>query len=297
MPKLRLHIGMPKSGSTFLQQHIFPKVSMGSELNVHGEKKDSVKVVFDALKVKQEKGLNAGEIRILSNESLCGLWHRGVKFSGWECFRAFVSECKKMESGSVLLFVLRDLRSYSWAMYLDQLKKGKIKKGYGEFLSQFSYEDLSIEKRLTEMQDLNSIVLWHKDLIEEQEAALSVIANFSGASNFDFGDLGGMTSNLTPKKDISIFAHRYFCKISTYIERFEKCINEGSYRLVGKRYIPEHYIARKNRRDALTRKIENLPFGKALRREKAPDEWEAFFSSDMSKSKIILETLFQSRQI
>jgi len=293
---LFVHIGMPKSGSTFLQQYVFPSVSKRACLNINGEKQDSVRFVFDAFREQQEKERDENGVRILSNEALCGMWHHGIEFSGWECFKSLVSEGRKAEARAVFLFILRDLSSYSWAMYLDQLKKGKIKKGYGNFLSQFSYEDLSIERRLQEMQGLDLVVFFHKDLVEEQERSLSIVAKYLGVDRSEFGELKGVTSNLTPKKELSMLAHRIFCKTSVTVERVEKAINLASRRLLGRTLVREHYLATKNRRDTLIRKIDSSPFGNALRREKAPDEWEAFFLSDMEKSKFILKTNFESLQ-
>ena len=292
-----LHIGMPKSGSSFLQQSVFPKITEGAELNAHGEKLDSVKYVCDFLKEWPDEGCNKKNACILSNETLCGMWHHGIDFYGWESFKTLASECRKTDADIVVLFILRDLGTYSWSMYLDQLKKGKIKKDYGKFLSQFSYEDLSIERRLKEMQDINLVVFWHKDLIKEQKKALSVIGKYSGVGLSEFGELEGVTSNLTPKKEPSMLAHRLFCKTSVSIERLEKTINGVSRRLLGSPLVREHYLARKNRRDALVRKIDSLPFGKPLYREKAPDEWESFFLTDMEKTRLILNTMFQSHQL
>lgn len=291
-----LHIGMPKSGSSFLQQSVFPKITEGAELNIHREKSNSVKDVFNFLKDRPKNGATK-KTCILSNETLCGMWHHGIEFSGWEKFKTLSSECRNSNQRVVILFILRDLGSYSWSMYLDQLKKGKIKRGYGNFLSQFSYEDLSIERRLKELHSINSVIFWHKDLIEEQEAALSVIAEYSEASLSDLGDLEGVRSNLTPKTELSMLAHRLFCRTSLSVERIEQTINEFSRRLSGRPLMREHYLATKDRRDDLIRKIETSRFCKPLRPEKAPNHWESFFLSDMEKSKLLLNTMFQSHQL
>lgn len=298
LPSYRLfvHIGMPKSGSSFLQQYVFASISKESDLSVHGEKQDSIKIILDTLAEKKQSECNKNVVSIFSNEALCGMWHHGIEFSGWDCFKSFLSAADKSERHTIILFVLRDLGSYTWSMYLDQLKKGKIKKGYGDFLSQFKHEDLSIERRLREMADRNLVVLWHHDLLEKQEEVLSFMAKYLGVSASQFGELEGVKSNLTPKKNISLLAHRLFCKTSMAIERGEKTLNSISHRLLGRALVREHYLATKRRRDALTVKIESLPFGKSLQRENPPDEWELFFVSDMEKSMALLSSVFEFKQ-
>jgi len=110
MKEIYIHIGLVKTGSTWLQESLFPKL----ELTLVRTNKD----FLNMSKAKTGKFL-------ISNEGLGGNQHQPVEFRYY-----FAHGIKKLHPNAKIIIGIRDANSWLRSIYLQNVKTGHIELSY-----------------------------------------------------------------------------------------------------------------------------------------------------------------------
>lgn len=279
---------MPKAGSSYLQKYFFSKLNNNSQPNVHGESVDSYKKILSSI-LNKKKGNNL----IFSNEGIIGMMNPPINKPGYAFFKNFLTHCKKSSHSIKFIIILRPLDDCIFSIYLDQFKKGKINCSYLDFLKNKKKSEFSISKRIKLLNSFQTCFVSQDELLKKPNKTFLKILKFIQKKkkiNF-FSKIKNKKLNITPKSIVSLYIHRYFCRVSYYYELIEKQVNFFTNKYFSIELLPKVYLATKNRRDKLVIFLDyffsDYNFFK-IKKKKVSYDWIKFFEQE---NKLIFKLL------
>lgn len=113
-PKIVIHVGLGKSGSTFLQKAIFPRLK---GVEVYGANNQRLQIYSQ---FKEDK------INILTDENFLGC---ALKFKNLNATKSvLINRLSSMFPDAKIIIVLRDKDDWLWSLYKKYIRTGGIKK-------------------------------------------------------------------------------------------------------------------------------------------------------------------------
>ena len=164
---LLFHMGMNKTGSTFLQHAVFPQL-----LGISGYKKDSISAIQTEVALRQKK---RSEQRILSREGLAGKAEARDPGSTWSDFERTLELIRPIKSQVSVLVFFRPQFEYVTSCYWHLVKKNLFKGSFEGYLEHFNERDLSWADRVTYLKEFRSLIFFHSELRQDPEQVIAVI--------------------------------------------------------------------------------------------------------------------------
>lgn len=132
MSKIIIHIGYPKTGTTFLQEEVFPSIKDISFLKSHNPLKHTYRRNIDYKKV------------LISDEGLIGdLFQTYTKGTPFDDFKAKMGLMKELFHQPTILISFRNHSGFIWSLYKQYLNQGGTLKHFNDF---FNLNDTGIIK-------------------------------------------------------------------------------------------------------------------------------------------------------
>lgn len=182
MDDVVLHIGMPKTGTTYLQDCFFPKLE---GVNFVGK--------LDIL-----KKLESGKTNLISDESICGdPFIRGVL--DYRC--NILSRLKNAYPDARVIFCIRETCHLLRSMYYDYIKQGGVY-DYDTFLATVVDHDFFDVSRYMDMIHgvYQDIFVYHYDLfIKDKRRILQRMCDFIGCPMPELFEDVVVNSRWTPR--------------------------------------------------------------------------------------------------
>lgn len=263
---LVLHIGLHKTGTSFLQHQIFPYLCR------NGDRVEWSRPSVDEC-LRDMDGL-AG---LISQENLSGrINERAAAGASWQRFEDFVAAATRRKSQPKVVLVLRPHLDWLKSAYMDRLKRG-CRLSFQEYAAHFSDEDLSWCKRVSTLLDNfdDVLVLNYEGLRGDPESFVDDLLTFLGMSHergADRAQIFSARSNETPRSKFALFAARLA------YSRPAKKVLQLPYRFGLS--ATRHAI-----RDSLVARANNVRFPQAFTVDTTlPDEFLRFLEEDWTKT-------------
>lgn len=199
---LVLHIGLHKTGTSFLQHQLFPYLSR------NGDRVEWSRPSVDEC-LRNMDGLSC----LISQENLSGrINERAASGASWQRFEDFVDAAKRRKIQPKVVLVVRPHLDWLKSAYMDRLKRG-CRLSFKEYAAHFGDVDLSWCKRVSTLLDNfdDVLVLNYEVLRGDPEKFLNDLLTFLGMSHergANRAQLFGARSNETPRSRFSLFAAR-----------------------------------------------------------------------------------------
>jgi len=165
MGKIIVHVGYPKTGSTFLQKDVFPKIK-----NVNFLTNDLNN--FDFKNVKKDK------LNILSREGLFGLPHESDLKTGYQR----INEIKKNFPDAHIILIIREKKPWIKSLYKQYITGGGKYNFKKWFLNNFDLGFLDYEKNIKYLEKnfKQVLVLKFENLKKDPDKFVKDICDFIG---------------------------------------------------------------------------------------------------------------------
>jgi len=273
-----IHVGMPKSGSSFIQNSLLERNLYVSQ-NIHNEFvasfDDFLEIIYN---IKLDRNV------LISNESFCGMMNTPLNMSGKDFFNIFIEHCLKSPHEIRLIFILRNMNDFIYSYYLDFFKKNKTDKNFIQFTNSINLSDISISDRLEVASSIKCLYLDFEMLKKNPSDIKIKINNFTGL-NLQFKKNINRKVNESPQNYVSLYAHRFFCRISLKVELLYNRINLLFPTI--KLNVP--FLATKPRRDFLVKYTKFFNIGLFLiKRKKIDSNIQVFLDNENAKIKSVL---------
>lgn len=166
--RLIVHLGLHKTGSTFLQEQVWPVLFDGRWAWPR-----ALDVLADIHSFRQ--------YHLLSQENLSGVLLPSRPGESWRRFETFVDAALGLNPHPRLIMMVRPHLEWLWSAYLDRAKRG-YKGAFPDYVALFSQSDLSWAERVRVLRaEFDGVlVMSHGDLREHPAATLRRIAKFAG---------------------------------------------------------------------------------------------------------------------
>jgi hypothetical protein len=153
-----IHVGIPKTGTSWLQQNLFPK------LNVHliRKRKDFINIP------------NNGKI-LISTEALSGSYRFPVDFRNYLAYGM-----KTVYPNAKIIVGLREKNSWSKSMYNQCVKRGVFDESFEEWKNNLDPRILDFDgyiKKLNELFD-DVFVYWFEDFKKDKRKVVEDLCHF-----------------------------------------------------------------------------------------------------------------------
>lgn len=192
-----IHVGLPKTGSTWLQHSYFPKL----DLILIKYKKD--------FKIIPKKGKI-----LISNESLSGSPRSSVKFRYYLTYGL-----KKSYPNAKIILGLREKKSWLKSLYNQGVKRGIYNVSYKKWLNNFDLglcDFDSYVKLLTDQFD-DVFIYWFKDFRENKAGVLKDMCDFLGVDFQNFDDSIKNPSYYDLTEQIFLFFNKFCMSFRIFI--------------------------------------------------------------------------------
>jgi len=175
--RIIFHIGLPKTGTTFLQKNVFPYIKEITYFNCIEYWRAEDKMFLNPFFLQFNSGVN-----LISDERICGLGYLNHPYIS---MLDRIRTLKKVYPEAEIIFVTRDLEYLTVSLYKQY---GKYSYGVLNFNEWFDTElDLSmitgihdtIEYIVKNFKD--SLILDYGKLLENQDGFIQEITDFLGA--------------------------------------------------------------------------------------------------------------------
>jgi len=192
---LALHIGLPKTASTYLQKHVFPSFLKRHQY-AFGE---------EAKSILRSGCIPKHPIVLLSAEAWANsLWGNGYL----DNFHKFKSQTKNLKRDDIkILFFIRDHEEWLISAYLQLAKAALFRpRTFSKYLTKFDEADLSWSRRISDLQDYPVFVCRYEEFVRNPSIWTNKIAQFIGLEGYEYAPLIDAPSqiNLTPKTALSL---------------------------------------------------------------------------------------------
>jgi len=153
-----IHVGLPKTGTSWLQQNLFPK------LNVHlvRRRKDFINIP------------NNGKI-LISTESLSGSYSRSVDFRNFLAYGM-----KTVYPDAKIIVGLREKNSWLKSMYNQGVKRGVFEESFDKWNNNLDPRILDFDsyiKKLNELFD-DVFIYWFEDFKKDKKKVIEDMCRF-----------------------------------------------------------------------------------------------------------------------
>jgi hypothetical protein len=209
---LLVHIGLPKTASTYLQANLFPQLlaASGYPCTPYHKEHRAMAMLRRALTDPEQ----LCEQRILSNEHLAASIHPKQPGESWGNFQEFLTCAAPLTPQPRVLFMVREHQSWLWSSYLQRYKRRKVNEPFVRFVTRFSLADLSWAERIDQLRAHfeHVLVLDQQAFRTVQTATLQQIADFAElpltASQLEQIQATAGRSNPSPQTQLALQAHR-----------------------------------------------------------------------------------------
>ena len=258
-----IHIGLHKTGTTFLQKKVFPSLF----------KEDYFLCKKYAERAFRHKLFHPEKINFFSEEN----WSNSIREpqKGWDVFCDFVDQLSCLNNAEVkIILVLRKHIDWLWSAYLHELKMNRKKSiSFEEYARSYGEKGLSWSERIDYLSEFKVMVIDYKDLLDNPALSIQRVASFAGVDSLCPPLLYKSTrQNLTPRTEPTIVACQNF-------EKTYQLIN-NSVRHVTGRSLPTE-SARETLRDLVIFLVSKVtPNAKRIERPELPKELQDRFDED-----------------
>jgi hypothetical protein len=156
--QIYIHVGLPKTGTSWLQQNLFPRI------NVHliKKRKDFINIP------------NNGRI-LISNESLSGSYSQSVDFRNYLAYGM-----KTVYPNAKLIVGLREKNSWLKSMYNQGVKRGVFEESFEEWKNNLDPRILDFDNYVKKLNDLfnDVFIYWFEDFKKNKKKVIKDICNF-----------------------------------------------------------------------------------------------------------------------
>ncbi len=162
-----LHIGLHKTGTTFLQQEIFPKL-----------KGVNYKFYYDM----QDYKIKDGYINLISCENLSGSLLSSIKFGAFER-KALLYGMKALYPNARIIVGFRNKEKWLRSVYVQHIKQGRLYRSYNSFLETVPTEFVDFDSYECLIRELfDDVYVYHfEDLKKDVDSFVRGICDFIGA--------------------------------------------------------------------------------------------------------------------
>lgn len=168
--KIAVHIGLQKTGSTFLQHNVWPFFA-GYVDRYSYSRNDLLDLMGEKLRTQPSGPL------LLSHEDLSGTALPREPGQSWALFEEFCCIAEVFEPKPTIILIVRPHDEWLWSCYLHYRKAARFSGKYKDYVERFSDLDLSWSRRLERLAQFPLLAFTHKELRERCHDVLSV---FSG---------------------------------------------------------------------------------------------------------------------
>jgi hypothetical protein len=223
--KIVFHIGLHKTGSTFLQREIFPQIF----------REENYLYKKCAQKVLRQRFFSSNRINFLSEEN----WSNSIKKPqiGWSNFEEFIQQINTFKKAEIkIIIILRKHADWLWSAYLHELKMNRKRSiSLEDYAYSFGNKGLSWFNRISWLDNFETMTINYSDLLNDSLSVILKIANFSEVEiSEDVSFSQKLKCNLTPKTKPAMVASQSF-------EKVYKVINDPAKRIFGNNLISDSY--------------------------------------------------------
>ena len=169
------HIGLPKTGTTFLQQNVFPYLKDITFFNCVDYPWSDFPVYLNPFYIKYQPGKN-----LVSDERICGYGYIKLPYGS---MLGRIRTLKKNFPQSNILLVLREPNSLKRSLYKQYIKHSYGTLNYQDWIQQELDQSIFDYESLTSYIQLNfprSLILSFDDLKKNQDVFIQCICDFLG---------------------------------------------------------------------------------------------------------------------
>lgn len=216
MMKIIIHIGLHKTGTTFLQREVFPKILKGNNYLRKSEAKKAIK----------NKKFDLRKINFLSEENFSNSIIKPE--TGWQNFSDFVEQLNRIKNSESnadikIILILRNHTDYLWSAYLHELKMCRKQSiSFEEYARSFGEKGLSWSERINALSEFDLMVIDYNELLTDSVGLIQKILNFVGLEILDMPNFKSIKQNLTPKTQPALVACQNFEKMYQSFNYFIK---------------------------------------------------------------------------
>lgn len=176
-----IHVGLPKTGTTFLQNHVFPKIS---DIEVITPNKIGMRNYLLGINMQQQKPL------LISDEHLSTHFYVGTKGLRYTSRYDIAKRIKKLFPTANIIVVFRNKKKWIKSFYAQY-----ISSIYRKNISFEKFQRIALEQGLLDFEDYekflrdtfnNVLVLNHFELIEDPKKFVRKICDFIGTKSPEF---------------------------------------------------------------------------------------------------------------
>lgn len=257
------HIGLHKTGSTFLQRQVFPTLFR----EAHYLSKKQAKVAL------RSQLFYPNKINFFSEEN----WSNSIKKpqEGWSNFCDFTEQLSCLNASEIKIIIfLRNHADWLWSAYLHELKMSRKRNtSFEEYAYSFGEKGLSWSDRIGHLSKFSLMVVNYQDFLNDPVFVMQKIALFSGLESLNISALDRNTrQNLTPKTKATMAA----------CQKFERGYQFTSNSI---KYITGHRLSiepvRESVRDSIISFVaKNTPNSARIERPDLPQELQKTFDAD-----------------
>lgn len=268
------HIGLPKTASTFLQKHVFPKVLSSNEY-AFGE----------AAKAILKSGSCPNESRFLLSAEA---WSNALISGGYKRnFRSFLNQIDAFPQERIrIIFFVRRHEDWLVSAYLQLAKSARFKPDrFSHYIQSFEAYDLSWHRRILDLSAYPIFVCRYESFASDPNLWVKKILSFIGCS--ETVDLTNTASgryiNLTPSTSLGLMLVRAMMITTNFPDMV-------SQKIIGRRLIfgqnGRTDFARVWIRDRVIRGVDSIPGQKPLKEilmKQIPLSEKMFFHEDWKR--------------
>lgn len=195
--RIIVHIGLHKSGSTYLKTKVFPRVFEG-ENYVRGRK------------LIESGCLDQQRINIGSSEG----WSGSIRepHNSWQCFTRFLQAVEPYRGEDLgVILVLRRHAEWLQSAYLQQIKMGNFRDhDINDYAALFGDMGMNWTARVSALEGFRCLVLNYQELVDDPVTFARRIGEFAGVRRIiDYRSIIERESgraNLTPRTEAELKA-------------------------------------------------------------------------------------------
>jgi len=263
-----IHIGLPKTGTTFLQNSIFKKIN---DIEIIRKSGSTLNLIRDSKK----------EILFSSFESY--LYNEKEKNLVKQALTS-INNIKNIFNNPKIIFGYRNQSEYIKALYLQSLNGFKFWT-FNDFFSLendnsfFNKNDFLLEQIVYELKQNFSEVYFYdlEDLKNNNEKIVNEILNFIGTKN-KFKDFEIKNENISIKTELQLKTLKNLNKLDSFIPNFLPSLHSKPFKILG---ITPRQIAQNHLKNITSKPIILNGYDK--------EKIDNYYKSDWNKIKLIID--------
>ena len=194
--QLVFHIGLHKTGTSYLQRSVFPKL-FSDQNYLFGKSAEHALTMRD---------FDMSQPHVLSSER----WSGDVlqPHNSWANFARFCTQVSMLgDVKAKVILVLRPHEEWLWSAYLQRIKFGGSFVSFRDYIEGFGDKGLSWAERVNALEGHDLLLLDYRELTLSPFSFISRIADFAGVPMLDaLPSNKANWRNITPKHTLSLIA-------------------------------------------------------------------------------------------